>query len=971
MTNAFAGHRAGRRGPRRREMVPRTELLGRWLAADPSVTVIHGPAGYGKTSLVEQYLETWESAETVLVWVAMDPLSRDPDTLVRRLARAVGESLPGFDHSEIDGLLDAHGDRAAEYAARLLVEAITGLDRPVVMVLDDCHHLGSAESRALVSEVINAAAQRVTFVVTSRGRPRLALSNLRLAGQLLEIDEADLRFTSAEARRLLLGSASDGEGEDGGQVEDGHRVADRGAVRDQVPGEDDPILELVGYAQGWVTALQMMALALAAGVGAGDLLARIRGGHERDLGDFLTENVLGSIQPDLLEVLEAVAVCGQVTPDLARRLTGREDAPDLLDVAVARSLFVTRSTGTGDVYTLHQAVGDHVVSRVRGEDPQRLRASRLTAAGWYLEQGRYGSAVEQALQVSPSAAADVVEAHAMGLIEDSRMAALVRLADKLPQHEKESRWRLMLGVAWANGLLQRAEVAQLHLDRARAALPVGEATPEVLAEMNVVQAIIHIFRDDLDPVPGLVDEAMDASFGPLVVGVAANARTVAYIASGELQLARDQQTWAQRFHLRCQGPFPGVYGRTWAGLAALEQLDLTAAGQLFGEAFNLAAEGSGLASHAAQLARGMRGEYLLEVGEHDEAVACLTAALELGSDGGLVDVMRASFGTLARAWHHAGRDDLALDLLDEGHGLAATLELPRLALELSLESMRIQLARGDRASAARIERDVRRLEEGPAAGRTSCRVTAHLARALFESANGHHAAAISMLDRVLELPGVSPRRRLLVQAQRCQALTAGGRPRQSMESLRTVVHTAARQHAVESVRTVARGLDAQLRELHADELLPRLERDFVAAVLRTPGDTAPPPTARRILRAPTEVPGGASQDQAGRGDVGVTGSAGPGGDQGASGGGGFVAGISEINEREVEVLELLEEGLTNQQIAERLFISVNTVKWHLKNIYLKLGATSRLGAIHVMREHRDGARRSASGGVADRPRTIR
>ncbi|MBI5858801.1 MAG: response regulator transcription factor [Sphingobacteriales bacterium] len=60
--------------------------------------------------------------------------------------------------------------------------------------------------------------------------------------------------------------------------------------------------------------------------------------------------------------------------------------------------------------------------------------------------------------------------------------------------------------------------------------------------------------------------------------------------------------------------------------------------------------------------------------------------------------------------------------------------------------------------------------------------------------------------------------------------------------------------------------------------------------------------------------------------------------------------LSAISEREFELVKLLYEGITNTQIAEKLFISVNTVKTHLKSIYLKLDAASRYSAIMRLRE---------------------
>jgi LuxR family maltose regulon positive regulatory protein len=55
--------------------------------------------------------------------------------------------------------------------------------------------------------------------------------------------------------------------------------------------------------------------------------------------------------------------------------------------------------------------------------------------------------------------------------------------------------------------------------------------------------------------------------------------------------------------------------------------------------------------------------------------------------------------------------------------------------------------------------------------------------------------------------------------------------------------------------------------------------------------------------------------------------------------------VEPLSERELEVLQLIADGLTNQEIASRLFLSLNTVKVHTRNIYGKLGVNNRTSAV--------------------------
>jgi DNA-binding NarL/FixJ family response regulator len=57
-----------------------------------------------------------------------------------------------------------------------------------------------------------------------------------------------------------------------------------------------------------------------------------------------------------------------------------------------------------------------------------------------------------------------------------------------------------------------------------------------------------------------------------------------------------------------------------------------------------------------------------------------------------------------------------------------------------------------------------------------------------------------------------------------------------------------------------------------------------------------------------------------------------------------------LTDREFDILQLVFEGNTNTQIAEKLFITANTIKTHLKSIHIKLDANSRLAVINRLRE---------------------
>jgi LuxR family maltose regulon positive regulatory protein len=61
--------------------------------------------------------------------------------------------------------------------------------------------------------------------------------------------------------------------------------------------------------------------------------------------------------------------------------------------------------------------------------------------------------------------------------------------------------------------------------------------------------------------------------------------------------------------------------------------------------------------------------------------------------------------------------------------------------------------------------------------------------------------------------------------------------------------------------------------------------------------------------------------------------------------------VESLTERELDVLRLMAEGLKYQEMADRLFISLNTVRFYVKAVYGKLGVDNRVKALTVAREH--------------------
>lgn len=216
-----------------------------------------------------------------------------------------------------------------------------------------------------------------------------------------------------------------------------------------------------------------------------------------------------------------------------------------------------------------------------------------------------------------------------------------------------------------------------------------------------------------------------------------------------------------------------------------------------------------------------------------------------------------------------------------------------------------------------------------------------VAEALLASAEGNHHTAVAGLERLLSEvePGEGRRVEMMVRCELAATLERAGRPRQAVRTMVPALHLAAQAGAVATILAAVLRRYAEIRPLadNGPDGLP--DTAFLDRVLGMID-------AKRTGGTPKSA---GSRTVADHSVGAVTGSAPPAPHTATHPAEAASVDDRVLNDREREVVECLEGGLTNQQISQRLSISVNTVKWHLKNIYAKLGATSRLAAVAAYR----------------------
>ena len=894
------------RPPRRRPPLPQTRFRppvvtkslverGRLIEAleaggTARLIVIHAPAGYGKTTLASQWCEIVGQQGVAVAWLSVGSDDNSVVWFLLHVIEAIRRTHPPL-ADELTQVLEDHGQDAENYVLTALINAIHDDGRRFILVIDDWHRITTPTTVAALRFLLENGCHHLQVVVTSRSQSGLPLSHFRIRNELIEVTATDLRFDTGESRSLLV----DLNGLD---------------------LDSDLVEQLTDTTDGWAAALQLASLSLR-GRTDSEALVKTMSGRNHAIAEFLAENVLDTIEPEFLDFLLSTCLPERITGDLACALAQTPDGQSWLEQIEKRDLFLMRLDDEGEWFRYHHLFADYLRRRLRRSQPGRVRELDLIASQWFESRTLQKPAVTHALAAGDVArAVDVVQDSAMTLVEHSRMVELLGLVEMLPAEAYGDRPELLTAIAWANCLLQRPVAAQQTLDRLRDTEPAiaAGATNTVSDRADVVQACIDVFEDRTDRARDLVAPMLNLSDpnDHFYIAVAANIDSYVDIQDGRFAAAADRQRWARQFQDRNQGPFAGVYGRCFSGIAAFAELDIDIAEHHFVSALELARNFAGPQSHAAQLAGALLGELHYARNNIDDASNLLGDNGKLGAVSGVVEFMHAGYRTRARIGVLRGDQSGALEILTEGIHAADRLRLPRLKAHMIAERVHVLLSDG-RAREAR--RAVAAMPDDQQRGDAAERIS-HIragTEALVLSAEGEHVMAIGTLTRLVEeftQLGL-PYRALQARVWLAMAHHRGHRPDQAMRAMSQALAAAAppglSRILLDGGPDVIEVLDNISRALRAgrwDNTLYPLPPDFLADVIATSCG------AESGSGTPTLSPA-----------------------------------LHSLSAREVDVLRLVALGRSNQDIAEQLSLTVNTVKWYLKKIYTALGVANRTEAV--------------------------
>ncbi|HEX5862553.1 MAG TPA: LuxR C-terminal-related transcriptional regulator [Nocardioides sp.] len=892
---------------------PRAGLVARprlRLRLDAGLTarlmLISAPAGFGKTTLLVDWMASLQTSSDEAVrgaWLSLDPADNDPARFWRYLLAALRTALPGIGEDAL-ALLGDSQTPPVDVLLTTVVNDLGASEREVVLLLDDYHVIDSPVVHEGMVFLLAHLPPRLHLVLASRVDPPLPLARLRARGDLVEIRAADLRFTADEAAAYLNDIMGIG----------------------LAPGD---VQALEGRTEGWIAALQLAALSM---TGRHDVSEFIAGftGDDRYVVDYLVEEVLQRLPADLQDFLLHTSVLDRMTGTLCDAVTGQGGGRAALELLDRDNLFVVPLDDRRHWYRYHHLFADVLRGRLLDEQPAVVSDLHRRAAGWHETHGEVADAIHHSLLgADHDRAAVLIETVMPSMRRDRREATLRGWLEALPPAVLRSRPVLsnaLAGARMSTGAFDGVE--ELLAATERALEQVGGRGASMAEHVDAdeyrrLPADVAVHRAGLALVRGDVEATVDHARRALaqvlegdhvVRGAALALGGLAAWTTGDIDAAHDAYT-ACLVEFEAIDHVSDVLGCSVAiGDIETTQGRLRQAVRTYRSALDLADR------HHTPVLRGRADMHVglaarhLEADDLPAAHRELDRARDLGEHAGLPQEAYRSRVVAAGLREAEGDVIAAVDLLEEAERLYVADFLPTVR---PVPAVRARTwARHGHIDAA-LEW-VHRADVSLDDSMTYLREFDHLTLAKVLLAA--HQRGGSRVD--LEAVAAFLHRLLL-------AATTGGRGGSVIEI--HVTRALVLQQMGDIDQAVA-ALTSAL-ELAEPEGYVRTftdEGEPMAALLAAAARHTPSPYVTRLRSALASArpaqPAAAAASR--RGQVPV----------------------DPLSSREQDVLRLLDSELNGPEIARELVVSLNTVRTHTKNLYMKLGVTSRRAAVARAKE---------------------
>ena len=350
------------------------------------VALISAPVGFGKTTLLSQWLDRCPLPN---VWLQLDEDDHDIPAFLAGFVAALHQLFPNCLRKTADLLLTPGSIPLAIWKSTLIDDLALLEDTPCILALDDYHLIGNPSVDLLLADVLRNESLSLHLIISARRSPSLAFSRLRVQRRIVEIPTADLRFTDTEAALYFDQTA-------------------------HLPLSNSAVQKLQLKTEGWAAGLALAAISLREEASPEELIAQLAG-SDMQVSDYLLDQVFNNQPGEIKEFLLKTATFNLLCAPMLCEAFGFEQSEGELQALLERievaQLFLIPLDGQRSYYRYHHLFRQMLLARQRLYlPPDQIELFHRRAATWLIRQGQMDEALEHLLVVRDwTGAAQLVE----------------------------------------------------------------------------------------------------------------------------------------------------------------------------------------------------------------------------------------------------------------------------------------------------------------------------------------------------------------------------------------------------------------------------------------------------------------------------------------------------------------------------------------------------------------------------------
>jgi len=412
----------------RRTLVPRKKILRQLNAGIHDghlLTLVSAPAGYGKTTTMRMWVE---DTGYPIAWVTLEKSDNDLKQFITYLLTALQQAEENLGQAALEDVENTQ-ELNLERIIGLLINDLCTLDQTIILVLEEYHLIENEKIDQVIELILNQGIVNLHLVIATREDPNLPLTRLRVRNQLTEIRAADLSFSLEEAGDFFSNVM-------------GVNLSER----------EVEILE--NRTEGWIAGLQLAALSLKESGDSAKFVEAFRGTHRHVL-DYLIEEVLNSQPEEIRKFLRQTSILDQLSPSLCDAVTGQAASKKYLHDLENNNLFLVSLDEERTWYRYHALFAELLKNQLLQAEPEVVDNLHERAADWYEKNGFIQKAVEHAFQISSgSKVFKLIEQHVLPMLSQGEAAMVMGWFERLPEALMQDSPMMWICKAWALALTQ-------------------------------------------------------------------------------------------------------------------------------------------------------------------------------------------------------------------------------------------------------------------------------------------------------------------------------------------------------------------------------------------------------------------------------------------------------------------------------------------------------------------------------------